>query len=329
MTKFVSITATATLEAIKKAIGGNKMEMRQLFDSPQDALKAFEAAKAAAGEGFTALMPLITDNDGNPILGEDGKEQLDLSVFDGGTFIAEVPDSSEGAEEGATVEKEFPLIQAAVAIVGQRLKNAATGKMDPGAKALVMFPVPVMEAFLYAGDNGTGFVRKVVEKETAHVAFRDLRNAESVEDLQMAFASMPRNVEGFVTSHTRGEGVDTSTFDAVWDVFKIRAKEKFNAIFVALPNKAEVLRSIRSAGYAAETYPDLETQRIFEWIAKNIIKLAENNVNVAEDGTTTKEPLDTSAIEGWLENRATFNPYTTRKTLDTSALAGFDLGMND
>lgn len=313
MTKFIAITEQKTLESVKKAIGGNKMEMRQLFDSPEQAFKAFEAAKAAAGEGFTALYPQ----------NEDGT--LNTAVFDGGVFQIDSEDA-----DGNPIVIEKPVIQAAVAIVGQRVKNPTTGKMDSGAKALVMFPVPVMEAFLNGGDNGIGFVRKVVEKETAHVAFRDLRNAENVEELVAAFEGMPRDVESFVASHTRGEGVDTSTFDAVWDAFKTRAKEKFTAIFNALPNKGEVLRAIRSKGYAEEVYPDLENERIFEWIAKNVMRLAEAYIAVDEKtGAETPEPLDTTAIEGWLANRAEFNPYTTRKTLDKSALASIDLGMDD
>lgn len=324
MTKFIPILDKKQLEAIKLAIGGASTEMRQTFDSVEKAMTAFNAARKLAPEGFTALYPAMRDEKGELVIGEDGNATLDVSAFEGPTFMEDVID----AEGNVTGQVEKPTILAAVAIVGMRVRNATTGKMDSGARALVMFPLPVLEAFM-ADDKGVGFVRKVTEKETAHVAFRDLRNAETVEDLQMAFDSMPRNVEGFVSSHTKAAEIDTTAFDAVWPNLMAYVKTRYAAIHAALPTKKEeVRRSIQSAGYASELYPDLESKRIFEWLGKNAIKLAESATSTNDDGVEVPAPIDASAIEGWIADRETFNPWSTRKALDESALAGIDLGMD-
>ena len=304
------------LEAVKKAIGGGDLEMRKVFAKPvtdsegkptgeatpdlESAVKAFEAATAAAPE-VSAYFPtrIVVDKKGKPVLDADGNEQqeLDLSLF----------------------ETANPV----VAVVGARVKNATTGKMDSGIRAILLFPLPTVQQFLDS-ENGASFVAKVIEKEAAHVSFRELRNAETQAELDAAFAGMPRDVDSFVASHTRGGGVNLDTFNTAWPDVKAELKQKATALYDHLPQKADLIRAIRSKKAAEQIDNDLESRGIFVWLANAVIKFAEN----WKDKDGNADPLDTTPIQEWLENREVEDLSKAEKAKDLDALDKFAAGLN-
>lgn len=206
----------------------------------------------------------------------------------------------------------------AVAIVGAR-KRVAGGKMESGIKGVVMFPIPSTESFY---ELAQAWVAKIVEKEAAHVAFRRLRNAESSEELEQAAGAMPLDVASYVAEHARGgEGLDTDTFDTVWTPIRKHLKDAMPGLVALLPQKAEVLKAIRSEAYAKAEQGPLEAKGVFVYLANLIIQAAEAWTAGASQEAA---PLDTSAIKGWLEERGTLDLRTEK---DYSELDKLDLGF--
>lgn len=284
-TKISAIFDDSTIEKVKKAIGGD----RKVFESLDDAKAAFEAASTAAGDGIIKLAA------------------PDAVFFDG---------------EGKNA-KRIDGINAAVAVVGTRQRDES-GKMSNGIKAVVLFPIPSTEAFL-ANANGESWVAKVIEKEASHVAYRGLRNAETVEEFESEFGAMPRDVDAFVSSHTRGGGLDTDAFDEMWPQLRQQLRQAMPKVADLLPQKQEVLRAIRSKPYALEAYNKLETagksgEGLFVYIAQKLIEAAPE----WEVDGKPKE-IDASAIQAWLDNRETLD--LRRQTPDESVLEGLDLGF--
>ena len=295
------ITDSTKVEAIKKAIGGSKQEMRVLFADIESAEKTFIAATKEAGDSVPALRPM------RPIMAE-----VDI-LNDKGKPTGEKRQEPTGEYEPD--DSVFDGMQIAVAVVGARKKNDSTGKMDSGVKAVVMFPIPSTETFLKS-EAGTDWVAKVIEKEAAHVAFRGLRNSETIEEIRAEFDSMPRDVDTFVTS-ARGEGLDTDTFDAAWLPLRAQIKAEAPELADMLPTKAEVLRAIRSKAYAEQSQEELESNGVFVWLGKSLIAFADN----WKDEKGELAPLDSSAIKEWIEGRDTLDLSKAEKPKDFSALA--------
>lgn len=242
------------------------------------------------------------------------------AAFEKGKTLAE----KEGLPVVSVDESKFDGMQAAVAVVGARKRNSK-GTMDSGIRALVLFPVPTAEQFI---ESARDWVAKIAEKEAAHVAFRNLRNAESDDELIQAVDKMPVTVEEYVASHRGGEGIDTETFDAIWSDARKFLKEKMPALADLLPQKGEALKALRSKEYA-ESDPQLaplEERGVFAFLGKFLIQVAE----AWQDDKGEPAPLDTTAIQEWLDNRDTLilpkrapaeKDFSVLENLDESKLA--------
>jgi hypothetical protein len=210
---------------------------------------------------------------------------------------------------------------AAVAVVGSRDRNAA-GKMESGIRAVVLFPMPTAAAFVAGAES---WIAKIVEKEAAHVAFRNLRNAESMEELAAAAQAMPTDVATYVAEHARGgEGLDTDAFDTVWNPLRKMLKEAMPELVDLLPQKGEVLKAIRSKSYAESEHNALEARGVFIYLGNMLVKAAEGWTD--EKGES--DPIDATAIKDWLAERDTLEikkPVATEK--DFSVLANLNLGV--
>ena len=209
-------------------------------------------------------------------------------------------------------------INACVAVVGMRQRVGA--KMESGIRGLVLFAMPSVDAFVSEAGE---WIQKIVEKEAAHVAFRRLRNAETTEEMESAFAEMPADVNAYVTQYT-GDGLDTDAFDAIWSPMRAALKESMPALASLLPQKGEVLKSIRSAAYARDEHPELEEKGVFVFLGKSAI----NGCAGFKDAEGNDAPIDASAIVEWLAKRDEL-VLATRKPQekDFSQLAGLDLGL--
>lgn len=274
-TELVILTDADKLDSISKSIRN-----RKVFDTAADAVAYLSKGGDATKEGEA------------PKEGEDDSR----APFYG------LPLAVKGMndENGDIDESTYDGNRAVVATVGARTKDAK-GKALVGVKGIVMFAIPTLDAIL-ASDKGREWLDKIVTKEASHVAFRTVRDATTTREFVDGVAAMPGDVEAFVTAHSRGgDGLDTETFDALWNSFRKNLGTKSPALAKLLPGKAEVLNAIRSKAYAVENHGELEAKGVFERTGLSLINAAQNNTVKGEPS-----PLPTDALESWLADRDTF-----------------------
>ena len=285
---------------------------------------AYDAAKKAVGGMRSVFQPTIA---------EDGTESASaLSKATAAFLKAKAIADAEGV---MTMRQDDELLssegmQPTVAIVGARERNDKTGKMDSGFRAVILFGMPDANAFITYEDSdgarvGADWVEKLIQKEAAHVFFRDLRNADTAEDLAAFFDSNPKDVAAF-TARYAGMAEDTDAYDAIWPGFRKLLTAKLPALVKLLPGKGEVMKAIRSRAYAeteAELSP-LEAQGIFKFLADSMIKAGQTATNDAGE----PDPINTETIEAWLAERDTFTYREAPKAeKDFSVLSGLNLGI--
>lgn len=233
-----------------------------------------------------------------------------------------LPVQIKGLKADGTIDESiYEGQRAALAYVGHKEKDKS------GMKAVVLFPVPTLEQFL-AFDAGKAFVDKVIVKEVGLVAFRQVRDSATLYDFTSGMERIPANAEEYAAESRRG-GIDTDTFDALWNGFKNALKAKKPEHYAALPNKKQFLDALRSADYARTT----DETKAFEsggWF----VVYGKLLINAAAGNKTEKgeaDPLDASAIQAWLDGRDTLVlEREGAKPKDYSKLgsaAEFDLGM--
>lgn len=297
MTKLNVVLDSKKIEAVKKAIGGGQQkEDRKVYESFDAAVAAFQAAAKIVEDEKLGIPVMAADQSAffEPERDEDGNVKLD--------------------EEGNPILSEtlIPGLGYAVSVVGARIRNAEN-KMEGGIKAIVFWPMPTVEEFLES-DNGADWIKKVIEKESAHVAFRGLRNAESVEEFESEFARIPTSVDDIVATHVSSGGLDTEAFDAMWAPFRDAFKQQQPKVAAHMPPKQDVIKAIRSKPFAAQEYGKLEQLGLFEFIAKKLIESAAT----WKDEEGNDAPIDASAIQGWLDGREALN--LAPKKLDEAEL---------
>jgi hypothetical protein len=143
-----------------------------------------------------------------------------------------------------------------VAVLTQR---GAAGERST-VKAIVIYPSPKLEAIL-SSQAGTDWLTGILEKELNHVAVRNLRKAESEDEIADAIESMPTTVENYITSNRETSGGILETYNALWQIIKKALAKKFKAFALANLSKKELRKAIESASYAATVYPQLEERQ--------------------------------------------------------------------
>lgn len=301
----------ATMESIKKAVGGGKAAMRNVFEDRAE----------------------VKDEAGNVTVESATSYNLAKAAYDAAAKIAseagiltmECPAEITNAE-GEIVARPFDGMLATVAVVGARERDKATAKMESGIRAVVLFPIPPLSAYLEGGDDAVAWLAKLAEKESAHVAFRKLRNADSTEEFEAAFEGMPRTVEAFIAEYASEAGVNTETFDELWSDIKAMLSDRGMSELVKLfPPKAEFIKCLRSKAYALDSTKkneELEKAGAFVYVGKVALAMAAANKN--EQGEP--EALDSTAIQEWLNTRDDFRLPSQQATATVAdALAGIDL----
>lgn len=286
-------TDEAIVESVSKA-----MRSRQTFPTVAEAVKKLSDAIAATQPKNADGTP----NDEAPALfglpirikGADSEGNIDESIYEG--------------------------MRAALAYVGARIDDPAKkGQKITGIKAVVIFPVPTVEAFAES-EKGRAWLDKIVEKEAAHVFFRGLRDAATTIDLTNGMTQGPATVDEYVTEYSRSGGLDTDTFDALWTSLRKAMVAKMPPLAKLLPAKGEVLNSIRSKAFALANFPDLETHpqagSIFERIGLALIDAAKKNTT-----NGNANPLPTDAVESWLAGRDELVIAPKSEVKDYSVLA--------
>lgn len=268
--------------------------MKVLFDS--DAVKTIKTALGGERKVFDTYADATSVLESIALKMDELKQETDI-LFAG--------DDQNPPEDWTT--------PVCVSILGTR--GEYEGKNKEGVKALVVFPMPTVDDFL---SEAPDWIAKLVQKEAAHVAFRQLRNAESDAALQAAAIKMPMTIEAYITEHASRGGIDTECFDTMWKDFRAAFVEQYAQLKAFLPGKSDVLTAIRSKTFAETEYGKLESLHVFEAIAKGMI----------EQAPDWEPALDPTAIQEWLDRRDTWQP-ASRTAPDESLLDGLDLGLGD
>lgn len=218
----VANTAAAESTVEAKTVLGN-MESRRTFDNAEAAL-AYITVQSESLTDF-ADYPLI-------IAGLDDEGALDPTVYTDTMRVAVSVLTRKGSKE----------------------KNIETSVI-----AIVVFPVPTVESIL-ADKQASEWLNGLIEKEINHIAVRNVRNAESVDDMEEARKGMPTSLAEYTTSQRETTGGILEVYNALWQTVKKVIGTKFKAFAIANLSKKELRKGIESASYAAATYPTLENR---------------------------------------------------------------------
>lgn len=275
-------------------IGGH----RKAFISATAALTAVKAmfTKDANGHGLPDSFPVVANGVGS----------VDVSSPDSIPPLADWPEAYRD-------EANYFVTVTFLGIRGMT-DPADSTKVTDGVRGLVIATLPKVEAILAAQD-GDKFIEKVVEKEIALVALRGLRGVSidsSIDQLAAAALTMPVTAADYLETNS-GPDVDTESFDKLWKDFrKMLADHPSTAALVpGLPQKNEVIKSIRSKAYATENYAALEQNGIFMVIAK-LMGAVMDQLNTAAIAEGKEAQFDKGDIESWVAGRET-KVFETRK----------------
>lgn len=214
--------STATPETEPKKVLGN-MEPRRVFDSAAEALGYLnERSESLADFGEYPLVIAGLDDEGN----------MDPEVYNDDMRVAVALLTRKGNKEKG--------IEGAVI-------------------AIVVFPVPTIDAII-SDSNARDWLGGLIEKEINHVAVRNLRNAESQDDLEEARKGMPVSLADYTTTQRETSGGILEVYNDLWQNIKKSMGKKFKAFLIANLSKKELRKGIESASYASAIYPTLENR---------------------------------------------------------------------
>lgn len=258
------------LRALRKALGGDRV--RFVTDDEESAFDQLSAHLQKVAAATTNA--------------ESGNEP-----FFGVQFFERTGD------ESAPIENANCII---LATVGVRDKATSVN----GVKAIVAFESPTVEDFIAStAENVAAFVAKVIERESTDVAFAGLRAMDMThQDMVQAVAAMPATVNDIVDTSRDSASDEAEAFDELWNPFKIGVlKPRFPKVLAALPVKSEVQKAMRSREYALANPATkaLEEAGLFVKMALQLVKLGA----MAKDEAGNDSPIDTSSIQGWIDNR--------------------------
>jgi hypothetical protein len=286
---------------------------RKVFDSISDALttlRSIYAIKIGEGESaaaFPSEFPTVAARVG----------LIDVTGEDTIPPLADWPE--EYRNEG---------VQVCVTFVGVRGLKDETGKEVNGARGFAVYPLHPLAA-IQADETGVEWLLKIVEKEASHVALRKLRNVNAAlgtDAFAQAAMEMPLSVSDYV-EETTAESLDTTAFDKLWKTFRtmLTNNPATAALASRLPQKGEVIKSIRSKAFATEQFEDLEKLGAFKFIGETMAGIIDAMRQQAVEKGEDFE-LESSEIRGWLATRDTkvfASPKKPEGDLSTVDFAAF------
>lgn len=289
------------INAMKKALnaGTDSRGSRRVFDTYEAARAAFDAiAKEADG-----AIPM-----------------LDVSEVERNAHAFEPETITWTDEDGDHSVELTPA--AVIGFIGQQRKKPGEEDGETGIMAVALFPLPSVEAFIY---GARPWVEKIIEKEIGLVAFRRLRQAESLEELMAAVEQQPVLVGEYTAAHAREGGVDLSTLKTIWSGWRSWLKEQAAPLAAALPTRAQVVKALRSKSYALADPETVEIEKagLWEMIGKSLIHIA----NSWEDKEGNSDPQDAAMFEEWLTGRDTLALEYRTAEKDYSKLGGISLSF--
>lgn len=159
----------------------------------------------------------------------------------------------------------------AISVLTQRGEGAGSSTV----KAIVIYPSPKLEAVM---DSATGrdWLTGIMEKELNHVAVRQLRKAESADDIADAIQTMPTTLEGYTTSGRESTGGILATYNDLWQIIKKAIGAKSTPFRLANLSKKEMRKAMESSAYALSIYPKLEDRQNKKGDNESLFEVAAN-----------------------------------------------------
>lgn len=225
-TSTTAIVAAEAAKTPKVATVLKDMDGRRLFDSTADAAAYLQKCRAD-----------FADFDSHPVaaVGLGANEAGELE-FDSAIYTAEM--------------------RVAIAVLTKRGEGAGLSTVQ----AIVIYPSPTQEAILSSA-TGKAWLAGIMEKELNHVAVRNLRKAESEDDIAEALQTMPTTLENFITSGRESTGGILEAYNDLWQTIKQGIAKASKTFLQANLSKKELRKAMESASYAAAVYPVLENRK--------------------------------------------------------------------
>lgn len=276
MTIQVFASDTAVYAAASEAITASRRVM---------SLKEIAAAGKAAikSDAAVASLPVALAGQGSTTL-KDVTEKSLADAFDGAERLV-------------------------VSALGQRGIVCEDGEKRDGIVGFAIYPAYSVDDIL-GHAAGKEYLERLAAKEMGHIAHRRLRGIEGISDDDFAARAIatPTALDDFLLRATvgGGKGSAADALSVSWGTIKkvLLASPAMAAPVRALPAKAELIKCVRSASYAAATQAASEEHGNFVKIAQIVCALVEQSqAAAAEDDSVTALEGNVETVRGWLAAR--------------------------
>lgn len=193
---------------------------------------------------------------------------------------------------GTGIDSETGEFDPAIYTKDMRIMVATLSKKGGGVKAIVVAPIPTLDAVLADDAAREWLVSKVLDKEFNHVAVRGLREAE---DVSTVADTIPTTLAGYYSGARESSGIMES-FNELYKVLNETMAKKAQVWAKARLTKADLRKSFESKGYAEEYYAYLENR------GEGKPSLFVVALQVAKQ-VATMRGLDPTIFDRWLETR--------------------------
>lgn len=196
-----------------------------------------------------------------------GKCQIDFVDFNS------YPVAAVGLTEEGDFDPEVYTddMRIAVSVLTQRGEGAGSSTV----KAITIYPSPKLDAILESA-TGRDWLTVIMEKELNHVAVRQLRKADSADEIADAIQTMPTTIEAYTTSGRESTGGILQTYNDLWQLIKKAIGAKSTPFRLANLSKKELRKAMESSAYALAIYPKLEDRENKRGERESLFEVAAN-----------------------------------------------------
>ncbi len=176
------------------------------------------------------------------------------------------------------------------------LTQRGEGSGSSTVKAIVVTPVPTLEAIMADTGAGMAWLNKIVETELNRSAVRVLRPSDANVSDETILDQMPKTLADYVTSNRGGSSTLLEAFEEFWKPIKKGLGQLSKAWKLHALSKKELKNGMSSKAYASQYYPTLEETKkgsLFAFAIEAFIMEAK------------KAGMDYTIFESWKANRDT------------------------
>lgn len=213
-------------------------------------ITAVLASDSAAAQAAPKVLTVADDMDSRRIF-KNPEEAVAYLTHCGETFsdFGSIPLAAPGVDEEGNFDPA--IYNDSMHVMVATLRNV--GK---GVKAIVVAPIPTLDAVLADPAAREWLTDRVLNKELNHVAVRALRTAE---DISVVVDQMPTTLAAYYSTARESSGI-METFNALYKQLNEIMSKKVPSWAKARLVKSDLKRALESKGYAEEYYPALENR---------------------------------------------------------------------